>query len=267
MFGDRGGQRRDDGPAFPMLAQFQGDGAADHRFLPFQRHGQPAHPCLPLAHGQPVHVLDAGGQIAGEAFIGPQEEMQPALDAEPALLMDIAHRRAGGQAQGHGFAGIADMAGSPDHAGHRLAPVAGRAQAHADARASRDHADDAGKGRGTIGTVVAVETGAEIDDLDHIAIAIALPGDEDRCVAAIGLGDFHRILHLHRPEPIRRIIPAQQRRKQRVAIHTRHTGPHHPPAAIDQRAGLAIADGPEIDAAHAFTSSSSHAWTDATVGS
>jgi hypothetical protein len=123
------------------------------------------------------------------------------------------------------------------------------------------------RAKGRDGRLLRWKNRAEIDDLDHIAIAIALPGDEDRCVAAIGLGDFHRILHLHRPEPIRRIIPAQQRRKQRVAIHTRHTGPHHPPAAIDQRAGLAIADGPEIDAAHAFTSSSSHAWTDATVGS
>src|SRR6185436_11221911 len=35
MFGDRGGQRRDDRPGFLMLAQLEADRCADHRFLPF----------------------------------------------------------------------------------------------------------------------------------------------------------------------------------------------------------------------------------------
>ena len=77
-FRDGGGHGRDDRAAVFVLAQLQGDGAADHRFLPVQWNGQVAHPFAPVVGGAFLCFTHEAGDIARQPFVRTQHQVQGA---------------------------------------------------------------------------------------------------------------------------------------------------------------------------------------------
>ena len=230
-----------------MLAQLQRDGGADHRLLPFQRHGQPAHPFAPLVYGAGQHPVERGGDMAGKAFVRSQEEVAWMFQAEKALFLNVADRRVGGHAHDHGFGFIADVAGPPDRAAGRVAPVAGRPQPNPNAGPARKGPDDAGKGHRAKAAAPVAVIGAEVDDLDRGSGPVALDRFQHGGIAQVALLGPHRAFQFDGPIAMIRFLSAQQGREQRIAVDAGDAAPDHPPRRVDQGADLAIADGPEIE--------------------
>jgi hypothetical protein len=247
---DRGGQRGDDRAGLLVLAKLEGNGRADHRVLPVERNGQAAHPMPPLAAGADQHVVDRARKIAREAFVGPEKEVQRPLKAERQLLVDHADRRRGREPHRHGPGLVANVVGAADRGARPLTPVAGGAQAHADARRALHRADDASERSRAIASSVTAEVGAEVYHLHDVAGRVGVAADEDRGVAIVGQRNLSAFGEFDRPEPLLRIVAAEQGGEQRVAVHRRHAAPDKPGRGVDEGAHLAVADGPEIERTH-----------------
>jgi hypothetical protein len=127
-FGDRGGERGNDRAGLLVLAQLQGDGAADHLVLPFKRRGQAAHPQLPVLAGLILHLADFRAGIAAEGFVRAEEEMLVAFHAVNAAFQHIADRGIGRKAQGLLAHQIADVVGATGRFGDQGTVITHRPQ-------------------------------------------------------------------------------------------------------------------------------------------
>ena len=132
-----------------------------------------------------------------------------------------------------------------------LAPACRGAQADTDARAAGGGAHDAREGDRAIHAPLMLVARAEIENLDRIALAVALAGDQDRRVADIMLFDRDAIFQLDCPEAAGFLavpmLVVEQDGKDGVAVDPRHAGPDHAPGAVDQGGCLAVSDRPEVE--------------------
>ena len=179
--------------------------------------------------------------------------MHVLFQAEPAFLADEADGRIGRHPHCHVGQHHADMVGAVIDRHLVCIPAGGRAQLYPDACRSRHRTDDAGERDRAVHSPLVPVAGAEIDDVDGIALCIRLPRDEYRGVADIMLFDRDAVFQFDRPETARLLVVpmlvVEQGGKDRVSIDPGHAGPHHAPGTVDKGRGLAIADGPKVQGA------------------
>ncbi|MNI37516.1 hypothetical protein D3C73_916090 [compost metagenome] len=255
-----GGHRGDDGAGLLIDAQLQGDGGADHRFLPVQRQVEGPGPVLPVRNGQVQGGVDARQDRLIITFIRSQEEGHLLLQTESPLVQHMADRAVGGQPQGHIAAQIADVVGARGMLSAARAPVGRRAQAYGDARRSDQRTHHAREGHRAVDARMLQVARAEVDDLHRGAVGSRQHRPQDGGVADVFLLDGDLAFQFDRPEAVLGGGAVHEGRKDGIAVDARGAGPDKPPLAVDQGADRTVADGRQIQVGrHARASFSSAA--------
>ena len=245
--GNGGGHRRDDRAAVLVLAQLEGDGAADHRVLPFQRDGQVAGPFAPVVLGALLRFLRVAGERAVQRLVHAQYQFHGVGEHERQRLADEAHRHVGGQAQGEIRQQPAQVVAAPGAFGNACAPVGQRPRQHADARVAGQRADAPDQARRTVEAVVAAPARGEVDHFHLAAMGVAQHRAQDRGVGDVVLLAAGVVLQLD--GEVAAVMPArrQQRAERRVAVERGQATPHHACMSVDQGAETAIADDAHLE--------------------
>jgi hypothetical protein len=142
-----------------------------------------------------------------------------------------------------------------------------RTQAHPDARAARQRANDTGERDRAIHSAAALEARAKVDDFDRISALVDVPGDKHRRVAKIGLMRFDDTVEIDFPKAESLLASGrcvvEQRAERRVTVDPRRTAPDETACPIDERRNLAVPDRPKVERRR-HVASSSHLRTAAT---
>ena len=266
--GDRGGQRRDDGPALLEGAELQRDRGTNDLALPFEGDGKRADPVAPVIGGLVEELARGRLDLGAQRLVRADEEGERLLDRERDALQHIGDRRVGGQADGLVCSDEADMVGAAGDLVRHLAETEARLHDDTYARAAGDPPDAADQLRRPKEALIADEARREIEDLQRIAVIVGKHRGEDRGVVEIALLAARHADHLdgedalfrHRIAILDPIV--DQRAEHRVAVEAREAAPDDPGLAVDQRGDGAVADDAEIERGHARRSDGgdSHAY-------
>ena len=247
--GDRGGDGGHHRAGLLHLAQFQGDGRADHRVLPLKGQRDVAHPFPPVILGPLEELAGELGDVPLDRVVGAEDQVERAVEQERRFLQHEGDRRVGGET--HDMVGqhVAQVIAAARHLRAHRAVIARRAQPDADLRGAGDRDQAAHQGQRAGKAAVPLEARREVLDLQRIAGPAAQHGLDDRGVRQIALLARFEIVDLDLVEADR-LDRAQQVAEHRVAVEARHARPDHAGPRIEQAGIGAVADDGEIERLH-----------------
>ena len=184
-FGDRGGQRGDDGAGFLVLAQLQRDRGADHLVLPFERKREISAPLTPVIGGLLEKFAGDTTCTFGQRLVGAEDDAARPIEQEIGFFENVRYRQVGGAAHRAARGQVTDMVRPPCRLDAAGAPVTRGTQPDADARTARDRPHGADEHIRSERTAELFEAGREIRDFDRIAVAVVHGGHDDRGVRDI----------------------------------------------------------------------------------
>ena len=246
MFGDGGGQRRDDAACLFIDAELQRDGRADDGILPVRRRREPARPAHPVIGRalQPFQRDDA--DPVRQAFIGAEQEADLTVQYEGAAIHDIGDRRVGRDPETGRLVQELDMIDAPARDHVVLAALALGEEVHLDARHAfqrRDPAHHAGRAEHP---ALVHEARTEVGDLYRGAVLCLQDRLDHGRVALIGLGAGD--MALQRDGEL--AASAEEAVEDRFAIEARQAEPAAGRILVDEARHGAIADNAEFEIGH-----------------
>ena len=252
--GNGGGEGGDDGAGLLETAQLEGDGGADDLILPLEGDGQGAHPAMPVVEGPLQKGTGGLGDAGGQAFIGAEDEVQRPVEEEGGLLDHIGQGGVGGQAHRAGVTGVADMIGAQGLLRHLLPIGKPRAHPQPQPRQALDRGDAPHQGGRSEDAVVLVETGREVGDLRHVALAVLQFGDQHGGVELVALaadrqvpGGFHGEIATLVPFPRAIGLGApDQGAEEGVAIQPGKTAPEVGGPGVDEGGQGTVTNGAQF---------------------
>ena len=206
-----------------------------------------AHPVEPALAGLiEKFAADAGNRI-GQRFVGVQKERHRPGQDEGAPGRDIGDGRIRGDPDRADLRGVANMIAAGDGRRAKPAVVHARPHAHANPAKTRQRLHATHDHRRIEEAAVLVETRREIGDRERRAALRGDDGPHDRRVAAVALFARRLLVESDRKIPVVGFLAVDQGAEDRIAVDAGPAHPHDPPAPIEQRRNVAVADDGQIE--------------------
>ena len=236
----------DDGARLLELTKLQGDGSANHRFLPLQGKGETARPGAPVESGLLLEFPGGLVDASRERLVGTEQQAHGRVQREPGAFDDVGGRRARRQPQRAARKHVAQMvAAACDH--RPLAgPLAEGPDADADARVPRQRTDPANQLRRAEHPVAMEEPRREVRDLHASPRVVEQAGTDDCGAVVVALLDPAQAFELDAHPSIGRAL-GKQGVEHRIAVEPGHAAPDDGAAPVDEGADRTVADERQIE--------------------
>ena len=109
MLGDRGCQRGNYAAGLLKHAEFERNGSADNRVLPFNRDSQAARPAIPVARRAAVPIICQSMDAIGQSFVGVEDKGYIIVEQKLGSVHDIGNGGVCGNTKTGVFGFITDM--------------------------------------------------------------------------------------------------------------------------------------------------------------